>query len=52
VFGGTVLPTYTQMRAAGTLFRAPGGCMGGPLIPPLPAAGTLMVSAYASGGCG
>ena len=47
-----MLPTYTQVRAAAGLFTLQTGCIFGPMAPPLPAAGTLMMSGYTSGGCG
>jgi hypothetical protein len=53
--GATALPSYAQVRAASSLFAplTQTTCVGyfGPAIPPLPVAGTVMVSVY-GGGCG
>jgi len=46
------LPSYAQLRAAATLFNVQTSCIYGPLIPPLPAPGTVLVSGFGSGGCG
>lgn len=50
--GGTALPTYAQIKTASSIFTLQTSCIFGPVIPPLPAAGTLMVTGYASGSCG
>ena len=52
VQGGTALPTYAVFRAAANLFTLQTSCIGGPMAPPLPAAGTLVVTGFTSGGCG
>jgi hypothetical protein len=50
--GDTALPTYGQFRPAAPLFTLQSSCIFGPLVPPLPAAGTIRVTGYTSGGCG
>jgi hypothetical protein len=52
VQGGTALSTYPQIRAASSAFRMQTSCLGSPMLPPLPSAGTAMVVGYTTGGCG
>jgi hypothetical protein len=51
VQGGTVLPSYTQLRATASLFTLQTACINAPMAPPLPANGTLGVSGFTSGAC-
>jgi hypothetical protein len=49
---GSALPTYAQVRAAAAIFPNPGACLNTPLVPPLPAAGSLTLTVGSStGGC-
>jgi hypothetical protein len=50
--GGTAVPTYAGLRATSSAFYLQNACVSQPVIPALPTAGTLMASAYTSGGCG
>lgn len=52
LMGGTALPGYAQVRAASSLFNVQLGCFTAPIIPPLPAAGTLLLTAFTNAGCG
>jgi hypothetical protein len=52
LMGGTALPGYAQVRAASSLFNVQLQCLAWPLVPPLPAAGTLLLTAYTNVECG